>query len=305
MDHRDRRAERPAPLRGRARQGVHLAVASTTTGRATAGAARTSRAAACSSAPPTPTPTSPTRPAAGASGRSGSARSTSKGSGATSRQLWAEAVCRVQGRRGVAPASGTGAAGARRAGRPADRRPMGAGGHHLGQGQAGPGDDRRTPCTMPSASSSSGVPRGTRTGSRASSRPMAGSGSSFASPASVSGTTDGHRQAPVPTAEQAEAGRIANVFAMAGRRASPVSPVAGGASGDGKASKTAAVTSVTTVTSRFETFTAAASSPHAAATGMAAGTGTSAMESGDLPVTPVTLVTAAEIAGEVVTSRQW
>ena len=100
--------------------------------------------------------------------------------------------------------------------------------------------------------------------------------------------------APLPTAEQAEAGRIANVFAMAGRRASPVSPVAGGASGDGKASKTAAVTSVTTVTSRIETFTAAASSPHATATGMAAGTGTSAMESGDLAVTPVTLVTAAE-----------
>jgi predicted P-loop ATPase len=104
------------------------------------------------------------------------------------------------------------------------------------------------------------------------------------------------RPSPVlePTAEQADAGRIANVFAMAGRSTSPVSPVAGGTSGDGKASKTAAVTTVTTVTSSFETSAAVTGSPHGAATGMPASTGKSAMESGNMPVTPVTVVTAAE-----------
>ena len=96
--------------------------------------------------------------------------------------------------------------------------------------------------------------------------------------------------APTPTPEQSEVGRIADVFTMAGRRASPVSPVAGDASGDGKASKTAAITSVTTVTSSFGTCGVVTGKPH----GVAAGTGNSAIESGNMPVTPVTLVTAAE-----------
>ena len=64
----------PAPLRGGARQGVHLALHRPLSTELWPPQPGLSREAAASSAPPTPTPTSPTRPAAGGSGRSRSAR---------------------------------------------------------------------------------------------------------------------------------------------------------------------------------------------------------------------------------------
>lgn len=84
------------------------------------------------------------------------------------------------------------------------------------------------------------------------------------------------------------------MYAMAGRRASPLPPVGGGASGDGEANRCAAITSVTTVTSKLDICGASGPLAVCIAAGRATSTCESAMESGTMPVTSVTLVTAAK-----------
>jgi hypothetical protein len=76
--------------------------------------------------------------------------------------------------------------------------------------------------------------------------------------------------------------------------ASPVSPVGGGETGDGNAAETPAVTSVTGVTSKFQT--SGANAEHGGR-GHAPDARASPHESGDSPVTPVTLVTAGKTLG--------